>query len=310
MLAGLLSVILLGLLVFSFMPMKLPVAAEGAFTTTNKPDSTDLPEVRISILKTGKMLSRQVFVWRGGNWNTIQESGMAALLVRHPQGDFLFDTGFGRNVDRHFETLPFLFKKFSSIVKEKPAVEQLQQQGIAPEQIKMIFISHSHWDHISGLEDFPNAEVWMPQTELDFIHDGKKPGLIDQMIDNLKVHAFEFTNGRYENFERSFDLFSDGSIVLVPLPGHTEGSAGMFVNLHSGKRFFFVGDLTWALEGLQLPAERPWVTRRTADYDAVEVRQNIIKVYQLMEQYPDLIVVPAHDRNVQNKIAGFPEFER
>ena len=40
------------------------------------------------------------------------------------------------------------------------------------------------------------------------------------------------------------DLFDDGSVVFVPLPGHTGGSNGMFVNLRSGKRFFFMGDLT------------------------------------------------------------------
>ncbi len=192
-----------------------------AVVITSKPDSANLPEVRISILKTGKMLSRQAFVWRGGNWNTIHESGMAALLVHHPQADFLFDTGFGRNVDKHIETLSFLMKKFSSIVKETPAVEQLEQNGFSPDRLKMIFISHSHWDHISGLEDFPGVEVWMPKTELDFIQQRRKPGLIDQMIDKLKVHTFEFTDGRYENFERSFDLFNDGSMVFVPLPGHT-----------------------------------------------------------------------------------------
>jgi len=84
-------------------------------------------------------------------------------------------------------------------------------------------IAHSHWDHISGLEDFPGLEVRMPTAELQFIRDRKMPGLIDQMIDKLNVHTFDFTGGPYENFDRSLDLFNDGSVALVPLPGHTTG---------------------------------------------------------------------------------------
>src|SRR5262249_53518929 len=149
-------------------------------------------------------------------------------------------------------------------------------------------ITHSHWDHISGLEDFPGIKVWMPQSELNFIRQRRMPGLIDQMIDRLNVQTFDFTGGPYENFEQSLDLFGDGSVVLVPLPGHTDGSIGVFVNLHSGKRFLFTGDLTWSLEGFQLPAERPWLARRLVDYNEDEVRSSIVKVHRLMQRYPDL----------------------
>ena len=105
-------------------------------------------------------------------------------------------------------------------------------------------------------------------------------------------------------------MFSDGSVVLVPLPGHTPGSTGLFVNLHSGKRFFFIGDLTWAIEGVQLPAERPWVSRKLVDQDEEQVRRSIVKVHQLLEKHPDLIIVPAHDRRSYDKIANFPMVER
>src|SRR5437868_14538031 len=89
---------------------------------------------------------------------------------------------------------------------------------------------------------------------------------------------------RYENFPRSLDVFVDGTIVLVPLPGHTPGSMGMFVNLHSGKRFFFIGDLTWALDGIQIPAERPWLSRALADDDPDDVRRSIVQVHELRSE--------------------------
>src|SRR5215468_10006714 len=310
--AGVIAVLLLALLAYTFAPAKLDVAAnqtpapEGS---RGRPDPAQLPEVTISILKAGKMPAKQSFVYRGGSWFGPYENGMAAILVRHPKASFLIDSGFGANVDQHWKTIPWLVRQLSSYVKETPAAAQLQQNGIALDQIKFAVITHSHWDHISGLEDFPGLEVRMPTAELQFIRDRKMPGLIDQMIDKLNVHTFDFTGGPYENFDRSLDLFNDGSVVLVPLPGHNTGSTGVFVNLRSGKRFLFTGDLTWALEGFELPAERPWLARRLVDYDEAEVRRSIIKVHLLMRKYPDLIVVPAHDRRVHDRIASLPRFE-
>jgi glyoxylase-like metal-dependent hydrolase (beta-lactamase superfamily II) len=312
LLAGLVLLILIGLFVYSLMPMNLDMSGAEASNNFVSPGGAlkeNAPEVSLSILKTGKMLSQQMFSWRGGKFGVNQDFGMAAILVKHPRGTFLFDSGFGKNVDEHVKTMPWLMQKLTTYVKEIPAVEQLQKGGIAPEQISAIYISHSHWDHISGLEDFPGVEVRMPAEEFEFIRQHRYSGLIDRFIDKLKVKTFEFTDRPYENFARSYDLYEDGSVVFVPLPGHTEGSAGMFVNLPSGKRFFFTGDLTWAIEGIQLPAERPWMARRLVDYDEAEVRRSIIRVHQLMKRYPEMVIVPAHDRRVHDTIAAFPEFE-
>lgn len=310
-LAGLIVFLLLALLAYTFIPMKLDVNANQGNNSfaASQANPANLPEVKLSLMKAGKMTSQQSFSWRGGKWGVTYESGMAAVLVEHPKMSFLYDAGFGANVDAHANAMPWLMKKLANYVKEVPAAEQLRQNGIAPETIKTIFISHSHWDHISGLEDFPGAEVRMPGAELEFIRAHKMPGLIDQMIDKLNVKTFEFTGGPYENFDRSLDLFGDGSVVFVPLPGHTDGSNGMFVNLRSGKRFLFTGDLTWALEGFQLPAERPWMARKLVDYDEAEVRHSIVKVHLLMQKYPNLIVVPAHDRRAHDRIANLPQFE-
>jgi glyoxylase-like metal-dependent hydrolase (beta-lactamase superfamily II) len=309
---GMIIIGLLALLGYTFLPMKLDVSVSQTLAPASAPDRPDparLPVVRLSILKAGKMPAKQSFAYRGGSWSGPYENGMAAILVRHPQASFLIDAGFGANVDHHWKTIPWVMRQLSSYVKETPAAAQLQQNGIALDHIKFAIITHSHWDHISGLEDFPGLEVRMPTAELQFIRDRKQPGLIDQMIDKLNIHTFDFTGGPYENFDRSLDLFNDGSVVLVPLPGHTTGSTGVFVNLHSGKRFLFTGDLTWSLEGVELPAERPWLARRLVDYDEAEVRRSIIKVHHLMRKYPDLIAVPAHDRRVHNRIASLPQFE-
>ena len=297
--------IAIALLIYTFLPIRLttdPALAVGIGRGRRNP--SELPEVSFTLLKTGKMPSRRAFAYRGGNWAESADNGMAAILVRHPQATFLFDTGFGAAVDQHWLTIPSLMRKLSTYVKEPTAAEQLRAQGIPPDEIKWAAISHSHWDHISGLDDFPGLEVRMPSQELDFIRAHRYPGLIDQMIGRLNVHPFEFANGAYENFEVSYDPFGDGSIVFVPLPGHTAGSTGMFVNLHSGKRYFFIGDLTWAREGIERPAERPWLARVLVDIEADKVRQSILRVHELAKADPNLVVVPAHDRRLHEEIAA------
>ncbi len=97
-------VALLGLLVYTFTPSRLDVAAYRApvfHTPALNPSA--LPETSLSLIKCGKMMSKQVFVFRGGSWTEAYDSGMAAVLVRHPQSTLLFDTGFGANVDEHIE---------------------------------------------------------------------------------------------------------------------------------------------------------------------------------------------------------------
>src|SRR5262245_5374050 len=310
---GVVLLLLIGLLIYSFTPKNLDLSAYGPDTTSFAAPNLDparLPEVKLSIIKAGSMPARKLFAYRGGSFRETTENGMVAILIRHPQATFLIDGGFGRNVDQHWQTIPWLMRQLSSYNRETPAITQLQAQGITPDQINMAIITHSHWDHVSGLEDFPNVEVWMPSSELKFIRERRMPGLIDQMIDHMKVHTFEFSGGAYENFERSLDLFRDGSVILIPLPGHTDGSTGVFVNLRSGKRFLFIGDLTWSMEGIELPAERPWLARKLADFDEAEVRHSIVKVHRLMQRYPDLVIVPAHDRKVHEQIAALPAFER
>jgi hypothetical protein len=82
-----------GLLVYSFTPKKLTADDSLAIGIgRGRKDPAALPEVKLSIIKAGKMPARQSFSFRGGSWTAPYENGMAAILVRHPAGTILFDT--------------------------------------------------------------------------------------------------------------------------------------------------------------------------------------------------------------------------
>ena len=101
-------------------------------------------------------------------------------------------------------------------------------------------------------------------------------------------------------------MYGDGSIIVVPAPGHTPGSVIIFVTLSNAARYALVGDLVWQLEGITLREERPWLIRQFADSDAAGTRQNLLRMIAIKERLPELIIVPAHDMRAFAKMPTLP----
>ncbi|MHB8471660.1 MAG: MBL fold metallo-hydrolase [Gammaproteobacteria bacterium] len=273
-----------------------------------------LPEVSLSIVKTAESKTLEAFFYSGGSWTTPRVGVHSAILVRHPQGSLLFDTGLGNNIDEQFqENMPFWLKPFMAY-KKIGSAQSLLAEEVKRNPIRMIILSHLHWDHASGVKDFPDAEVWTTRKEYDWAMrpDAPEGRYIQSQFSGkeIKWRFIQFDRVPYENFDQSLDVFRDGSVVLVPLPGHTPGAIGMFVNLRSGKRVFATGDTTWSLEGFQIPAHKFWISSLLVDYDKNETEQSILKVRRLMREYPKMIIVPAHDNKAQQAIGFYPNFIR
>lgn len=269
-----------------------------------------LPDVSLSIIKTAESKTLEVFFYSGGSWTTPRVGAHAAILVQHPQGNLLFDTGLGNNVDEQFrESMPFWLKPFMAYQKLGSAQIQLAEV-VKENPIRIIVLSHLHWDHASGVKDFPDAAVWTTRKEYDWAMgpDAPEGRYIQSQFSGIKVkwRFIQFEQVPYENFEQSLDVYRDGSVVLVPLPGHAPGAIGMFVNLRSGKRLFATGDTTWTLEGFQVPVHKFWISSLLVDHDKRETEQAILKVRRLMQAYPQMLVVPTHDEKAQRDIGYFP----
>jgi glyoxylase-like metal-dependent hydrolase (beta-lactamase superfamily II) len=231
---------------------------------------------------------------------------MAGALVKHPKGDLLIDTGFGRNIDEQFRTLPFMVRAITFYSLWRPAADQLRDVGYNPQSLHAILLTHSHWDHVSGLPDFPGVPVWVTPQEHEFLQQSGDMNFC-RLFTGIRYEEYRFEGGPYLGFPASHDVYGDGSIVVVPAFGHTPGSVITFVTLPSGTRYAFVGDLVWQLEGISEREERPWITRRRADTDAEANRENLLRMVALKERLPELIIVPAHDMRA---FAGIPKLSQ
>ena len=121
---------------------------------------------------------------------------------------------------------------------------------------------------------------------------------------------YDFEGGPYLGFPRSHDVWGDGSVVIVPAPGHTPDSVVVFVNLPSGTRYALVGDLVWQMEGLEIPAEKPWPMRRLIGEDDDEVHKDIALIRSASTRYPQIHPIPAHEASAFRAIPVFPASAR
>lgn len=287
----------------SFRPATLPVTEDIPIVLIDPPT---VAGVSLSAIYAGRMRSRAAFAYRGGSFTEERVFGMGAILVRHPAAHLLFDTGFGENVDKQVQSLPWLMRTMTDYTPERTVAAQFAEAGYDYKQISRIVLTHAHWDHVSGIPDFPGLQIMVSQEEADFMESDDPAAALAKSFGFLPVAPFNYRETPYLGFERSFDVFGDGSVVVVPTPGHTPGAMLTFVHTEDGKHYALIGDLVWQAEGIELPAERPLLSRLMVDHDAAAVRSQIVHLHRLQKMWPELIIVPAHDRRVWDDLPRFP----
>lgn len=311
-----LSLVLVGLLVLAVSGAILPRSRSApsvadAVHALPPVDLAELPEVGISVLHTGYAEGPKAVMVERSSLLEGARAEHAAILVEHPRGRFLFETGLGRDVDAQFEQMPLWAKMMFAYRKGRPAVEQLGDHGLAPEDLDFIVLSHLHWDHASGVPDFPGVEVVVGERELEFARSSaaEPPAFLPVQYQDPAVNwrTIEFDGEPYGPFPASHDLFGDGSIRLVPMAGHTPGALGMLVHLRSGARLLFVGDAVWRHEGVVTPARKSRLAECVVDHDPGETWGMLRRLHDVHLANPDVLIVPSHDFDALRGIASFPE---
>ncbi len=267
--------------------------------------------VRFAILKTSHLSAPEIFTYACGSLFRQVTMQQVAVLVEHPQGSFLFDTGLGRNIDAQVaEDMPWWARQVFTYEKGVPASDQLDAAGVA--RPRLIVASHAHWDHVSGIKDFPDAEILVPAPEKAFIETMQWPAVLRSQVsgDAIQWRTLTFDDKPYAGFPQSADLHGDGSIVFVPLYGHTPGSVGMFLTLGSGRRFFFVGDAVWRRAALFGAHPKFWLMNRIVDNDPEATDTMLRRIVAVMKSNPGLTVLPAHDGEAQDLIGYFPHWQQ
>ena len=181
------------------------------------------------------------------------------LLVETERGLVLVDTGLGlEDTRRPYPRLSRFYVNLLNIQldPEETAVRQVQKLGFRPEDVRHIVLTHLDFDHAGGLEDFPQATVHVMTAELDAA-ERRRRGFVaqrryrpSQWDDVTRWRRYDSGGEPWYGFSAVRGLEGlPPEILLVPLPGHTWGHAGIAVDagghwlLHAGDAYFYRGEM-------------------------------------------------------------------
>jgi len=180
------------------------------------------------------------------------------FLVHHPAGLCLFDTGqtaLAAAAGYHPRWHPFLRLARFELEAEDEIGAQLVRSGIDPGDVRWVVLSHLHTDHVGGVGSFSRAEVIVSSCEWERAEglSGRLRGYVPQHWPLAEPELVDLAGPPVGPFAGSYDVAGDGSLVVVPTPGHTPGHVSLVVRDRRGGGAFLGGDIAHVRS--ELPAD-------------------------------------------------------
>lgn len=221
--------------------------------------------MKIYPLNCGYIRIHEELLYGGGNMMTdLGKAVMApdsrrvtlpvyAYLIEHPAGLFLVDTGWSRDISPNGtydhkavrKVLPaHLASLYKPYVPEGMAVvEQLASMGIKPQDLSAVLITHLDADHISGLRSVSKARrIVVPEDEAYWtVRTKYRLRQPENLWSGEGAERVFFRGHLLGPLHKAIDITGDGSIMMVNLPGHTDGMCGVILR-NGGKYVLLASD--------------------------------------------------------------------
>ncbi len=233
-------------------------------------------------------------------------------VIDHADGLVLFDTGQDRAVVTDPDYWPdritaFVYRHIFRHIRIGPGDTlpvQLERAGYPATQVEKAVISHLHADHVGGIADIPQAQLYAGEEGFAYMRGPDHPERATVFRNRIEIPGARWNSIAFEPtddpsvapFTEAFDLMGDGSMLVLPTPGHLPGSVSMLVRRTAAPPLLLVGDLTYD-EQLLARDQVPGVCD-----DPAQLLASYAKVRALKDHTPDLLVLPAHDPHAAQKL--------
>src|SRR6185312_13089973 len=193
--------------------------------------------MKMHLLSGGRLRMRKSIYLPDAERSETIELPVSCALLRHPQGNVLFDTGCHPSVlDDPRARWGGLAKIMTPIMPAGDSVvDGLAGIGLSCDDVDVVVCSHLHPDHCGCNAFFKRATFVIHRKEIEA---ARAPG-----AETSGYLATEWEpSAPTEVLDGERDLFDDGRITLIPLPGHTPGTTGALVTLERSGQFLLASD--------------------------------------------------------------------
>ena len=265
---------------------------------TNSQVSTDM---RLYMFQTGTLKTKMKYI-KMNQSNEDFEIPVPWFLIRHPKGDVVIDGGNAKEVseDKHAHWGSVVAAYDPIMGKTENCIDQLNSIGVNPAGIRYVLHSHLHLDHSGGVGRFPNATHLVQQKEYDYAFNPdwfSKPAYIRKDFDKPGIN-WKFLRDKNDDF---YDLYGDGSIIVIFTPGHAPGHQSFLVNLPNSGYVLLTIDAAYTMDhwnNLTLPG---------LVCSAVDVVDSVKKLKKIAKD-KNATVVTGHDPHAWEEFKKAPMF--
>jgi glyoxylase-like metal-dependent hydrolase (beta-lactamase superfamily II) len=292
----------------------MEVPAPASRTETGSSDAVKA----VSVISTGTVRIRPehlygtrkpLYWWLPTSQQWTPPQAVNVYVIEHARGLILFDTGQDRTSVTDDDYFPggftgLIYSRLAlfDISEQDTLTAQLATLGYAPGDVNTAILSHLHQDHIGGLPVLTGADLLVSTAEWGELS-RPAPELRGFLRSHIQLPGLRWRQVTMEQandrdlapFTQSLDVMGDGSLVLLPTPGHTAGSMSLLVRRAGQPPLLLTGDLAYHAD-LMPRGQVPGVGRR---HQLAESTRNVLA---LAEKHPGLVVLPAHDPTAARRL--------
>jgi N-acyl homoserine lactone hydrolase len=290
----------------------------AAISVSNAERSTPDPVKAVSVVSTGTVeirpehalgTSKPLYWWLLTSRSWLPPRPINAYVIEHAKGLLLFDTGQDRasvTDDAYFPggLTGVLYDRLARfhIGEEETLTAQLATLGYTPADVDTAILSHLHQDHMGGLPELRGADLLVAEAEWAELSK-LRPELRGFLREHIQLPGLNWHQIGLEPthdsglapFSESLDVMGDGSLILLPTPGHTPGSLSLLIRRRTRSPLLLVGDLSYGADLLER-RQLPGVGARR------QLAQATQQVLALKQRMPDLVILPAHDPTAAQRL--------
>ena len=268
------------------------VLATFGGTAQDRPSAPATPRIYIFDNGAIKGLDPALFNFKREELKEVDFVNVSYLIV-HPRGTLMFDAG--AVADSHFKAdgSPVVEGIMSAT---EPLLPQLASTGYAPGEITYFAMSHYHSDHTANANAFAGATWIVQRAERDFMFAEKPEGIIQPgTYDALRNAKTKVLNNV------DFDVFGDGSVMMMSTPGHTPGHQVLSVKLANKGTVVLGGDL------YHYPEERTTGRTPTFEFNAEQSTASRARIEQYLKATGGTLWIE-HDKATHAALPKAPRY--